>query len=169
MKTCSVCKIDKELSEFSKRELKGDGYSAHCRICANSFVKDWKLRNSVKYKLNYQTRHIERMKTDIQYKLKQRLRQRLLVALKGNYKAGSAVDDLGCSIQFLKTYLEMKFAEGMTWSNYGRHGWHIDHIRPLAEFDLTDPEQFKQACHYSNLQPLWSSDNLRKGARSVVK
>jgi HNH endonuclease. len=53
----------------------------------------------------------------------------------------------------------------MSWDNYGRDGWHIDHIRPCASFDLTDPEQQRQCFHYTNLQPLWAADNIRKGAK----
>ncbi|MEM4726181.1 MAG: hypothetical protein QXG63_04505 [Nitrososphaerales archaeon] len=59
-------------------------------------------------------------------------------------------------------YLESKFLPGMTWDNHGRNGWHIDHVRPLSSFDLTDPEQLKQACHYTNLCPMWANDNIRK-------
>jgi hypothetical protein len=81
--------------------------------------------------------------------------------LKTNAKAGSAVSDLGCSIPELKAYLEKMFQPGMTWENWG--AWHIDHIIPLASFDLTDREQFLKACHYTNLQPLWAPDNQRKG------
>ena len=51
----------------------------------------------------------------------------------------------------------------MTWENYGRNGWEIDHIKPLSKCDLTDPEQFKEVCNYTNLQPLWAEDNLSKG------
>jgi hypothetical protein len=50
----------------------------------------------------------------------------------------------------------------MSWGNYGLHGWHVDHIIPCASFDLTDPEQQRQCFHYTNLQPLWAEDNLRK-------
>jgi hypothetical protein len=52
----------------------------------------------------------------------------------------------------------------MNWDNYG--SWHIDHKKPLAAFDLTKVEQFRQAVHYTNLQPLWRIDNLRKGKKS---
>ena len=75
------------------------------------------------------------------------------------------LDFVGCSIQEVCRHLESQFLLGMTWDNYGLHGWHIDHIRPCASFDLTDPEQQKQCFHYTNLQPLWAADNIRKGAK----
>lgn len=53
----------------------------------------------------------------------------------------------------------------MTWENRGMFGWHIDHIIPLSLFNLTDRNDFLNACHYTNLQPLWSLDNLKKGDR----
>ena len=70
---------------------------------------------------------------------------------------------LGCTYQELLKHLESQFQDGMSWDNYGE--WHIDHIRPCASFDLLDPEQQAQCFHYTNLQPLWAEDNLRKGAR----
>jgi hypothetical protein len=108
-----------------------------------------------------------RLKTNIQYKLSRRLRNRLNKALKSNKKTGSAVKDLGCTINEFKTYLESKFQSGMTWDNWSREGWHIDHIKPLASFDLTDREQLLIACHYTNLQPLWAKDNLIKSAKII--
>jgi hypothetical protein len=98
--------------------------------------------------------------TPLEKRIKRNLRSRLNKALQGNYKTGSAVRDLGCSIEELKKYLESKFQDGMTWDNYGQ--WHIDHIRPLCSFNLQDPEELKKVCHYSNLQPLWAKDNLDK-------
>jgi len=75
------------------------------------------------------------------------------------------VRDLGCTIDELRTHLETRFSDGMSWNNWTLDGWHIDHIIPLAFFDLTDPEQVKIACHYTNLQPLWAEENLRKSGR----
>ena len=72
---------------------------------------------------------------------------------------------MGCTEVELKTYLESKFQPGMSWDNYGRTGWHIDHIRPLSSFDLSNADEQARACHYTNLQPLWAKENLSKGDR----
>jgi len=102
-----------------------------------------------------------RKANDIQYRLACNLRSRLRRAISGNYKSGSAVSDLGCSIAALKEHLEKQFQPGMSWDNYG--DWHIDHIKPLSSFNLEDREQLLVACNYTNLQPLWAADNIRKG------
>jgi hypothetical protein len=72
---------------------------------------------------------------------------------------------LGCTLEFLKGYLEAQFVEGMTWDNYGE--WHIDHIIPCADFDLSNPVAQETCFHYSNLQPLWAEDNLKKGNKTA--
>lgn len=107
----------------------------------------------------------ERSKVDLNFKLSRQLRVRLNIALKRSVKSGSAVSDLGCSIEELKSYLESKFELGMNWNNYGLRGWHIDHVIPLCTFDLTNREEFLKACHYTNLQPLWWTANLKKSKR----
>lgn len=58
--------------------------------------------------------------------------------------------------------MESKFQPGMSWENWRKTGWHLDHIIPLAKFDLTKRSEFLKACHYTNLQPLWAKDNLKK-------
>lgn len=102
---------------------------------------------------------------NVQFRVSLVLRSRLATAVRNGARGGSAVRDLGCSIAELMQYLATLFRPGMTWENWGRSGWHIDHIRPLAGFDLTDPEQVKIACHFTNLQPMWASENMSKGAR----
>ena len=109
-----------------------------------------------------QSYHKDKLKSNAQYRLAYILRCRLRTSLNKKYKAGHAVKDLGCSISELKIYLESKFQVGMTWENHSQTGWHIDHIKPLSHFDLSDRDQFLQACHYTNLQPLWAKDNLSK-------
>ena len=69
---------------------------------------------------------------------------------------------VGCSVEFLRRYIEAKFEAGMTWDNYGE--WHVDHIRPCASFDLSDKEQVIQCFNWRNLQPMWASKNISKGS-----
>jgi hypothetical protein len=93
------------------------------------------------------------------------LRNRINLALNGISKSASTQELLGCSFDVFIQHLESQFKNGMSWGNRGRTGWHIDHIRPCASFDLSDPEQQRECFHYSNLQPLWAVDNIRKGSR----
>ncbi len=106
-----------------------------------------------------------KIKVNIYFKLETRLRNRIRQAIKTNAKSGSAVKDLGCSIEFFKNYITSMFKEGMSWDNWKRDIWHLDHIQPLASFDLTNREEFLKAVHYTNMQPLWALDNIRKGAK----
>ena len=69
---------------------------------------------------------------------------------------------VGCDIDTLCLHLESQFQKGMEWINYGE--WHVDHIKPCASFDLSDPKQQQECFHYTNLQPLWAADNLAKAS-----
>ena len=99
---------------------------------------------------------------NIQAKIKHNLRTRINLVLKGKIKSGSSIDMLGCDVKFFMQHIENKFLPGMTWENHSRQGWHIDHIIPCSSFDLSDPKEQKKCFHYTNLQPLWAKDNLRK-------
>jgi hypothetical protein len=121
----------------------------------NIFFKNKKSKYNQKYES-------KRLKIDLNFKIAKNLRSRLSKTIKNNLKFGSAISDLGCSIEEFRQYIQSKFDSKMNWDNYGHKGWHLDHIRPLSSFDLTNLEQFKYACHYTNLQPLWAKDNLVK-------
>jgi hypothetical protein len=127
-------------------------------------TEEYRLKNN-----EYKRQAYSVSSLNINSKLAALLRSRMNSCIKGLYKSGSAVRDLGCSIEFLKTYLESQFQSGMTWENWSMNGWHIDHILPLSSFDLTDREQLLKACHYTNLQPLWAKDNLSKGKKYDAK
>ena len=128
-------------------------------------AKDHYRKNSRKIITKNNRYAQKKMKLDINYKLAARLRSRLYSAIRDNQKCGSAVADLGCSVPELKSYLESKFQSGMNWDNWGIRGWHIDHIIPLSSFDLQNPEEFRKATHYTNLQPLWWYENFDKRAK----
>ena len=101
----------------------------------------------------------------IKNKLRRNFAQRLRCALNRQdaQKTSNTFALIGCSIEFLMAHLEGQFQPGMTWENWSVLGWHVDHIRPCASFDLSDPKQQKECFHYTNLQPLWAEDNLAKG------
>jgi hypothetical protein len=146
-----------------------------CKVCVRERERERyaadpekKLRANREYVASHSDRMLtlwrnNERKRRPQRRLTANLRSRLSHAVVRRSKAGSAVRDLGCSVPELRLYLESKFQPGMSWDNYG--AWHIDHIKPLAKFDLADRDQLLEACHYSNLQPLWAGDNLSKGAR----
>jgi hypothetical protein len=157
--------------EIIKQKKKAYYQANKAKINAKNIL--WAKNNKEKI-LNCKNKNVEKIRarrnkynkfkreTDIQYKLSSILRRRLSKIIKRKTKIGSAVKDLGCTISELKKHLESKFQDGMTWENHGSTGWHIDHIKPLSSFDLSNRKQFLQACHYTNLQPLWAKDNLSK-------
>ena len=134
-------RLNKDKIDLQKKE-----YRARTKDARNTYIRKWQK---------------EQNETNIQFKLARMLRSRVRAALKNNKKSGSAVKDLGCSLKFLKDYLENKFKKGMTWDNHGK--WHLDHIKPLIKFDLLDRREFLEAIHYTNLQPLWAKENMSKG------
>ena len=95
------------------------------------------------------------------------LRSRISHAIKRNSKASKSLDLVGLSIAGLRSYLESKFTHGMTWDNYGKAAgcWSIDHQKPCALFDFSDPSQQSQCFHYTNLQPMWHAENMMKRAK----
>jgi hypothetical protein len=105
----------------------------------------------------------ERRKNDSYFNLICNLRSRINSIIRNNVKSKSTIKLLGCTIDYLKEYLESQFQPGMTWENYGKDGWHIDHIIPCSKFDLSDPYCQKICFNFLNLQPLWEKENCSKG------
>lgn len=127
-------------------------------------VKAYQSLNKEKIALDHNLYMKNRKLIDPSFKIACSIRIRLNKLINSD-RVGSGVRDLGCSIEQLKIHLESKFKPGMNWANHGVFGWHIDHIKPLSKFDLTDRAQFLEACNYINLQPLWWYDNLDKGSK----
>lgn len=111
-----------------------------------------------------QTKYIrERLRRDPLFRLTYSVRNRTFVALrdKGYGKKSRTAEMIGCDWQALSEHLQARFQEGMTMDNYGK--WHVDHVVPLSS--ASSEEELIRLCHFTNLQPLWAADNIRKGAR----
>lgn len=104
----------------------------------------------------------QRERADV--RIRQGLRHRIYMALRGNAKSARTMELIGMDLKEFKIYIQGQFRPGMAWENYGPV-WHIDHVRPCASFDLTDPVQQRECFHWENLQPLFAEENLRKGAK----
>jgi len=167
--SCERAGIPLPFTEFSKRKREKDGLHKKCNTCKKFAAR--KYYNANKDSLNESRRKRRPQQTEyernkrhnnVQFKMSRNLRRRIRKIMEGKVKNVSAIRDLGCTMEEFKLHLESKFKPGMTWKNYGFYGWHIDHIIPLSNFDLTNKEEMKRACHYTNLQPLWAQENLSK-------
>jgi len=186
-KICSKCKEEKDVCGFYNNRKSKDSKRSRCKKCLNLqntlYVKKNKDRvNTIKQKYvdnnkekvkqskkewfdknpNYRNEWtINNYKNDFLFRLVNimRARTRLFLNSKNIKKKNNTFEIVGCSPEFLKEYLEKQFTEGMNWDLFGRH-IHIDHIIPLS-FAKTEEEIYK-LCHYTNLQPLWAEDNLKK-------
>jgi hypothetical protein len=169
-KVCSKCHGEFGKSNFHKHKNTPDHLSPSCKNCARQkyeLSRDKILLNIKEYYLKFpekrrETQRIQSKKPE--KRIARNTRNRIKDAIKRknlNYN-GKILKATCCNSTFLKQYLESLFQEGMTWDNYGFYGWHIDHIKPLSSFDLSDPVQISLANHWTNLQPLWAKDNLSK-------
>ena len=123
-----------------------------------SAQKIWRTTN--KTWINQRTKN--KLKNNLNYHIAANLRGRIRFAIKSQSckKANHTHALVGCTIPQLKIHLERYFVDGMNWDNYGE--WHIDHIIPCNSFDLTIIEEQYKCFHYTNLQPLWAIDNIKK-------
>lgn len=112
-------------------------------------------------KAEYRQRYNERHAAEL--KVSRPLYSRLHKVLTGQIKGGRTAELVGCTALELRAHVARQFTEGMSWENYGE--WQIDHKIPLSKFDLSDIEQQKECFHFSNLQPLWAKDNLKKASK----
>lgn len=125
------------------------------------YAKQYRENN--KEKRNEYEKH--RKKTDKIFKLKHLVRNRIskFLKIKRFTKKHSTFELIGCTPKELKIYLEQKFTNGMSWDNQGE--WHIDHKIPLAS--AKSEEELYKLCHFTNLQPMWAAENIKKGSKII--
>jgi hypothetical protein len=188
MKKCIICKENKPLSEYYNHSGMKDGKLGKCKTCTKSHTKQY-IQENKEYKLEYDRQYhqnhreilLQKKREYYQQnkekyfvwqqtglgKFKSNIRGLVYHSLKrskeGRYKKGKKTEEvLGCSLDEFIIYLQSIFTEGMTLENHGQGPgyWNIDHIIPLSSAK-TEEEIYKLG-HYTNLQPLWFEDNMKK-------
>lgn len=186
---CKACELEYRNRTREDRLVKSKAYYVRNRDLFSSKHKLYRSKNKEilkAYRANYRRANVvkeaiwkgswytknvknisrkakERYRTDYFHALKSRVRHRTREAFKRAkiVKPNKTHILLGCTYSTLMRHIESLFTSGMTWENRGK--WHIDHIIPLAS--ATNEEELIKLCHYTNLQPLWAVDNLRKGSK----
>ena len=193
MKFCTKCKSSKDFKEFFKDKTRKDGLYPTCKQCRKvnyeqnrekilllkkrnnakniKKIKAYCLKNKEKrakqnkqWYLDNRERNNQKRKNyrrDPKLRLIHNLRVRIKQAFLGKGKSRKTFDMLGTNLDNLKLFIENQFISGMSLDNYGK--WEIDHKIPLSL--AKTKEEVENLCHYSNLQPLWKSDNRKKGNR----
>ena len=152
------------MSEYRKKyPEKWASYREKNRARLASEARIYRKNNKEKISKKDVLRKRLKRKNDPLYAISHRVRSRVSMAYKGKLKADSTKKLIGCDFKFFCLYLESKFKPGMSWGN--RQEWQIDHIIPISKFDLSNIDEAKKAFHWSNCQPLWKEENLRKGNR----
>lgn len=155
--------------QFPEDKSKWDGHHTTCKECCCRLGAEKRAKATPEIRALSAVTRREYYANNLQYRLKMNLKNRIWFALNGVAKSAHTLELIGCTIEELKVHLEKQFTQGMTWDNHSYEGWHIDHIRPCASFDLTDPEQQKQCFNYTNLQPMWAKENMSKGDKYEQK
>lgn len=195
MKECSKCKEKKEYINFSTDKYTKTGYKSQCKKCVNlshknnSSIKEYNKKyysenkNLIKEKRKiYRENNFEKIKechnkrkdkrnnyskekrkNDYLFKLRNSISNLIRSSIKKNNfsKNKKTIEILGCNVEIFKQYIENKFKEGMYWENHGK--WHLDHIYPISL--AKNEEEIIKLNHYTNFQPLWAEENIRKGNR----
>lgn len=109
--------------------------------------------------------YAELCKLDVIHRIVNNLANRVTKLIKkyGIEREQLHIEIIGCTRDKLRYHLEKQFVSGMNFDNYG--DWHVDHIKPIASYNLKDPKQFKECFNYKNLQPLWDYENWEKGSK----
>jgi len=168
--TCKICMnesstkynvVNKEILSEKNKKFRLENPEINKEKCRNykinnpDYFSKWVEKNK-----EHRKKYIREYNSDPKNKIKNSLRGRINELLNKKYNNPRTLNLVGCDYEFLLKYLEDKFTEGMNWDNYGYYGWHIDHMIPISSAKTI--EDIYKLYHYTNLQPLWGKDNMRK-------
>jgi len=179
-KWCPGCKAHRVLADFYNNKRRYDGKQSNCKCCMKRHNKvnyskhkvSWNKRSTAyrktakwkEYKKNYMNK---RYKDSKEFRILTRLRNRTREAVRKYHskKKKTTIDYLGCSIEQLCSYLESLFYDDMCWDNVAK--WDIDHKVPCSSFDLSKESDRQKCFHYTNLQPMWRLENIKKSNKLI--
>jgi len=159
-KICTVCNIEKDITQFYKSTRHVDGYFSFCNICHSNKVKNVGHNPKIKRTVEYMKEYNKKKYSSTENKIKYSIRKSLLTYVKE--KKNRTLEYLGCDINFFKKWIDSNFDNNMNWANHGSY-WHFDHIKPCASFDLTNENDINSCYNWSNFRPLQKTENILKG------
>ncbi len=157
--------------DYAKKYSENPKYIAYKKRYTKS-EKGIEARKRYKKSQTFKNNHLKRMKNDLNYKFRILLRNRVRAVLNEQFikdRKNKTLDLIGCDLNFLKEHIEKQFKSGMSWNNWSKYGWHLDHIKPCASFNLTKDEEQKKCFNFTNLQPLWATENLKKSNKIIER
>jgi hypothetical protein len=166
-KLCLVCKRQRQLNRCKNYKKVNktfiSEYNQKYKEKNKEAVKDYNKRYNIENREQIQARqtlqHLERRKTDMQYKMSITLRNRLRRFFTGT--SASMRDLIGCELSYFVKWIQSNFIAEMTWKNHGAV-WHIDHVLLCSLFNLNNYEERKICFNWKNMRPLLASVNMSR-------
>lgn len=159
-----------EAQRLAKNEQQRDAYAEKTvaeKKVAQARTAVWAAKpiNKAKKQTYTNAYHNQRYAEDENFRRAKLIRSRVLQGLKKE-KARKCDTTfglnglVGCTRRQMNRHLETTFTEGMTHRNT-----HVDHIWPLARYDLQDEQQQRNACNWRNTRAAWPAANIAKKNR----
>lgn len=156
-KLCKCCNTVKPIADYYK-------HTCTCKLCISRKNYANRVPKAPKPLSNRTASVYKRLRRqqDSLFKLRSNISTLIANSLsRNNYIKSSTTESiLGCTFLQFKAHIESQFTTGMSWDN--RADWHIDHIVPVSY--ASTEQELLQLNHYTNLRPLWATDNLQKAA-----
>lgn len=179
-KICKYCKKEQSKDNFRHNRRKcldcerKDGRefrrSEHGKEKSKAWVENNRERMKELQANHYQNnkekiyaKYIERYHSDYFFKLKVNLKSRLHsgLKLKGKTKSSRTMEYINCTLDDLIEWFKFCFDEKMSLENHGEY-WHIDHVIPIATFEMESDKDVESCFSWYNLMPLKGKENMGK-------
>jgi len=188
----STCKSCVNIADVLRNRAKAEKEGREVRIFRKNVSKEQKHKEMLEASRRYRQNNIEKKRksgrewarknkkkqleyfvskyaSNVEFNLTIKIRRRIYMALRNGYngtrKSHKTIDLLGCTYEYFEEYIVSKFTEGMSLDLLMKGKIHLDHIRPCKSFDLSKKEEQLKCFNYKNIQPLWATDNLKKGSK----